>query len=56
MSHSISASEQEAVLRRAIIRVKPEYFAWPVAAQERYRVGMPEQDAFRIEQTMTSST
>lgn len=55
MSHQLSASEREAVLRRAIIRVKPEYFAWPVEEQERYRVGMPEQDAFRIEQTVVSS-
>lgn len=51
MAHQVSTSEREAVLRRAILRVKPEYFAWPVAEQERYRVGMPEQDAFRIEQT-----
>lgn len=51
----LSASEREAVLRRAIIRVKPEYFAWPVEQQERYRVAMPEQDAFRIEQAVLRS-
>jgi hypothetical protein len=51
----LSASEREVVLRRAIIRVKPEYFAWPVAEQERYRVGMPDQDAFRVEQAVLRS-
>lgn len=55
MTHPRSASEQEAALRRAIMRVKPEYFAWPVADQERYRVGMPEQDTFRIEQAVVRS-
>lgn len=55
MTHPPSASEQEAALRRALMRVKPEYFAWPVADQERYRVGMPEQDAFRIEQAVVRS-
>jgi hypothetical protein len=53
--NQLSASKREAALRRAIIRVKPEYFAWPVAEQERYRVCLPEQDAFRIEQTMLRS-
>jgi hypothetical protein len=55
MAHQVSASEREAVLRRAIIRVKPEYFAWPVADQECYRVCMPEQDAFRMEQAVVRS-
>jgi hypothetical protein len=26
----VSAEERAAVLRRALIRVKPEYFAWPL--------------------------
>jgi hypothetical protein len=52
MPQQQSANEQEAALRRALIRVKPEYFSWPTEAQERYRVHMPEDDAFRIEQTV----
>ena len=52
MAYQVSTNEREAVLRRAIIRVKPEYFAWPVEEQERYRVGMSEQDFFRIEQAV----
>lgn len=52
MPQQQSAHEREAALRRALIRVKPEYFSWPTEAQERYRVHMPEDDAFRIEQTV----
>lgn len=47
-----SAGEREAILRRAIIRVKPEYFAWPPDVQERYRVTMPDDDDFRIRQAV----
>ena len=43
---------REAILRRAIIRVKPEYFSWPLDVQERYRVTMPEADDFRIRQAV----
>lgn len=39
-------------LRRALMRVNPEYFAWPLEAQERYRVSMPEHDAFRLRQEL----
>ena len=55
MSDLLSASEREAVLRRALIRVKPEYFSWPVEAQERYRLDMPEEDDFRLRQTLLKS-
>ena len=34
------------------MRVKPDYFSWPVEALERYRVSMPERDAFRIRQVL----
>lgn len=34
------------------MRVNPDYFAWSLEAQERYRVSMPEQDAFRLRQTL----
>ena len=39
-------------LRQALMRVNPEYFAWPLEAQERYRVRMPERDAFRLRQAL----
>src|ERR1035438_6145030 len=39
-------------LRRAFMRVKPDYFTWPVEEQERYRVSMPGKDAFRIRQVL----
>ncbi len=34
------------------MRVNPDYFGWSPEAQERYRVSMPEQDAFRLRQTL----
>lgn len=37
-------------LRHAFMRVNPEYFAWSIEAQERYRVSMPEKDSFRLRQ------
>ncbi len=39
-------------LRQALMRVNPEYFAWSLEAQERYRVSMPEHDAFRLHQEL----
>jgi hypothetical protein len=47
-----TAGAREAILRRAIIRVKPEYFSWPLDVQERYRVTMPDADDFRIRQAV----
>lgn len=37
------------------MRVNPEYFAWSLEAQERYRVSMPEQDAFRLRQELVKT-
>ncbi len=34
------------------MRVNPEYFAWSLETQERYRVSMPEHDAFRLRQQL----
>ncbi len=48
----LSARQKEAALRRAIIRVKPEYYSWSPEAQERYRVTMPEEDLFRINRAL----
>lgn len=46
----LSARQREAILRRAIISVKPEYYSWPIEAQERYRVSVPDEDAYRMNQ------
>lgn len=39
-------------LRHALMRANPEYFAWSLETQERYRVSMPEHDAFRLRQEL----
>lgn len=44
--------EIDPALRRAFMRVKPDYFTWSVEAQERYRVSMPDKDGFRIRQEL----
>lgn len=49
------AQEEGAVLRRAIMQVKPEYFSWPIEKQEKYRVAMPSEDWFRIRQQVMQS-
>lgn len=49
------ANKRPVALRRAIMRVKPEYYSWSVEAQERYRVNLPEDVAFRIEQVVLKS-
>jgi hypothetical protein len=36
-------------LRRAVICVRPEYFAWPLAEREVYGAAIPERDAAEIE-------
>ena len=47
-----SEAKQEAAVRRAIISVVPDYFAWPVETQERYRATMPDEDHLRIRQVL----
>lgn len=47
--------EIDPALRRAFMRVNPDYFTWPSEAQERYRVNMPENDAFRIRQALVKA-
>jgi hypothetical protein len=42
-------------LRQALIRVNPDYFVWSLEAQERYRVSMPEHDAFRLRQELVKA-
>ena len=48
-------NRKAAALRRALMQVKPEYYSWSVEAQERYRVNLPEDEAFRIEQVVVKS-
>ena len=37
-------------LRRAIIKIVPEYFFWDKNRQERYRVDTPEENELKIRQ------
>jgi len=34
------------------MRMNPDYFGWSLEAQERYRMSMPEHDAFRLRQAL----
>ena len=45
-------TEQERALRRAIMRVIPDYYSWPREEQERYRLTMSAEDRFRIYQVL----
>ncbi|MEQ1559262.1 MAG: hypothetical protein ABL933_10065 [Methyloglobulus sp.] len=47
-----SETKREAAVRRAIISVVPDYFAWSVGDQERYRAAMPDEDRLRIRQVL----
>lgn len=48
----LNVNKKDAVIKRAIMSVKPEYFSWSVEAQERYRVSMPKADRFHFEQKL----
>ncbi|PPD43752.1 MAG: hypothetical protein CTY16_12490 [Methylobacter sp.] len=48
------SSKQEASIRRAIISVVPDYFAWTEEEQERYRATMSDDDNFRIRQIVVN--
>jgi len=37
------------------MRVNPDYFGWSLEAQERYRLSMPDQDAFRLRQELVTA-
>jgi len=45
-----TAQEQDAILRTAVMQVKPEYFSWPIEEQERYRVAAQPDEWFRVQQ------
>ncbi len=49
---ALSSNKREAALRRAIIRAIPEYYAWPEAEQEQYRLNVPGEKYFRIQQSL----
>jgi PAS domain-containing protein len=48
-------ADQAAALRRAIIRVWPDYYSWPEARQERHRLQRSREDDFRIRQAAVQS-
>jgi len=52
MSDDSYAREKAAVLRRAMIRVKPDYFSLSAEAQEHYRVNIPKEDWFYIQRSV----
>jgi hypothetical protein len=47
--------DQAAALRRAIIRIWPDYYSWPEARQERHRLQRSREDDFRIRQAVVQS-
>jgi hypothetical protein len=54
-SLTMPTSDQEAILRRAIIRAIPEYFVWSETEQERYRLRVPKEQDFLIRQALLRS-
>lgn len=48
-------TDKAAALRRAIIRVWPDYFSWPEAQRERHRQQRSREDDFRIRQSVVLS-
>ena len=49
---TMPTSDQEAILRRAIIRAIPRYYLWPAPEQERYRLSIPKEQDFLIRQAV----
>lgn len=47
--------DMDAALRRAIIRIWPDYFSWPERRQEQRRLQTSREDDFRIRQTVIQS-
>jgi len=45
----------ETAFRRAMIAASPDYFSWDAVAQERYRLALPKDASFRIEQELLKS-
>lgn len=43
-------------LRRAVMKVRPEFFGWSPEAQERYGAAIPEEDRARLDQALLAET
>ena len=52
---NLPAQERSAILRHAITQIKPAYFNWPIEEQEKYRVAMPPDEWFCIQQIVMRS-
>ncbi len=48
-------TDKDAILRRAIIRVWPDYFSWPESRREQIRLQRSREDDFRIRQAVVKS-
>jgi len=48
----ITQTDQDAALRRAIIRISPNYYSWPQTRQEQFRLRMSREDEFAIRQAV----
>ncbi len=51
----VDRRKTQAALRRAIIAVKSDYFAWPEHVQEHYRVALPDDDRFKIDKVLLAT-
>lgn len=47
-----NATSHSAILRRAVMRAQPEFYAWDVARQEHYRIYQPEAERFALERSV----
>jgi len=52
---TIPSSDREAILRRAVIRAIPAYYAWPKTERERYRLSVPREQYLLIRQAVLRS-
>jgi hypothetical protein len=52
---SSTPADRKSALRRAIIYAVPEYYSWSVIEQERYRLNLPKEQAFRVHQALLKS-
>lgn len=54
-SSTVTPSDREAILRRAIIRAIPSYYARPETERERYRLSVPKEQEFLVRQVVLRS-
>lgn len=54
-TRNMPSTDRQAILRRAIIRAEPDYYAWSPAQQEQYRLTIPEEREFLIRQSVLRS-